>query len=198
MRFNKYKLMALGSAIVMQMMVAPSLVEAANNADVTVDIETAAGITAVTQADMNFGSWLIGVTAGETPTIQMAAATGFLTPTPLTSELIELTGATNGTRGRVLVTLPTGANGLTLQMTRGTITQFTDTSLVLGTITYINSDVPAQFGTIAAGLPGARPITVTTGATGATVSFGGTITANATPVGNNVVHTASFDVAFAY
>lgn len=199
MRFNKYKLMALGSAVVMQMMLAPSLVEAANNADVTVDIETAAGITAVTQTDMNFGSWLLGIHSGDTPVITMSEVDGVLTRTALgTSQVVELGGATTGTRGAVLVTLPAGANGLTLQMSRGTITQFTDTSLVLGGIRYINSDDALQTGPLASGVANAVPITITTGATGATVRFGGAVTANATPVGDGVVHTASFDVAFAF
>lgn len=199
MRLNKYKLLALTSAIVMQMVAAPSFVNAADNADVTVDIETAAGITAVTQTDMDFGSWLIGVHTGATPQIIMAAGTGVLSTASLGgSQVINLTGATSGTRGTVLVTLPAGANGITLQMTRGTITQFTDTSLSLGTITYVNSDDGDESGTLASGSANAVPITVDVGATGATVGFGGTITASATPVGDAVVHTASFDVAFAY
>ena len=198
MRFNKYKLMALGSAIVMQMMVVPSLVEAANNADVTVDIETAAGITAVTQTDMNFGSWLIGIRSGETPTITLDEATGNVAVAGNTnSDIINLTGATTGTRGSILVTLPTGADGLTLQMSRGVITQFVDTSLVLSNIEYLSAD-NGETGVLASGAPNSVDILVTTGGTGALVRFGGRVTANATPVGDGIVHTASFDVAFAY
>ena len=198
MRFNKYKLLALGSAIVMQMMIAPSFVEAANNADVTVDIETAAGITAVTQSDMNFGSWLIGIRSGETPYITLDEGTGALSVTGSTnSDIINLTGATTGTRGSILVTLPTGADGLTLQMSRGVITQFADTSLVLSNIEYLSDD-NGETGPLASGAPNSVDIQVTTGGTGALVQFGGRITATATPVGDAVVHTASFDVAFAY
>ena len=193
MKFKSLKTLALVSAAVLGMSMP---VNAADNANVTVDIETAGGITALTQTDMNFGHWLVGVHPGDAPTIVMTPAGVLSTTTGVGSQLIKLDAGANGTQGTVLVTLPTGADGLTLQMSRGAITNFTDTSLSLGTITYSNSDA-AQTGTLLEADPG-KPITITTGATGATVSFGGTITASGTPVGDNVLHTASFLVSFAY
>ena len=193
MKFQSLKTLALVSTAVLGMSM-PVL--AADNANVTVDINTLGGITALTTADMNFGHWLVGVRTGDAPTIVMTPDGTLSTTTGVGSQLIKLDAGATGTEGTVLVTLPTGADGLTIQMSRGLITNFVDTNLSLGTITYSNSDA-AQAGTLLEADPG-KPITITTGATGATVSFGGTITASATPVGDNVTHTASFNVSFAY
>jgi hypothetical protein len=196
MKFNSFKTLALVTTAMVGLSM-PINVNAAPNALVTVDIETQAGITAATQQDMDFGSWLIGVHPGDNPTVVLEPDGDLTTTTGVGSQLIELTGATTGDVGEVLVTLPTGADGITVQMSRGAITPFADGSLVLGTITYLNSDDVLQTGTLLENDPG-KPITVDVGATGATVSLGGTVTASATPVGDGVVHTASFNVSFAY
>lgn len=196
MKFKSLKTLALiGTALIGAGLI-PTGVNAADDADVIVDLETQAGITALTQVDMDFGDWIVGIASGDTATITMAAADGaFTTNEGASSDLVELNGATNGTQGEILVTLPAGADGITVQMTRGAITDFTDAGIELTAINYSNSDNGGQAGTLAEATP--VPITVTTGATGATVSFGGTITATATPA-DNVAHNASFDVAFAY
>lgn len=196
MKFRSLKTLALVSTAIIGLSV-PASVNAAPNALVTVDINTQAGITALTNVDMDFGSWLIGVHPGDAPTVIMAAADGALsTTTGVSSQLIELTGAANGTQGELLVTLPAGADGLTVQMSRGAIADFAGGDLSLTAVTYVNSDNGAQTGTLLEATP--VPIDIAVGATGATVSFGGTVTASATPAGDGVTHTASFNVSFAY
>ncbi len=162
--------------------------------EVLMDIES--GITATAGTTMDFGDWLVGVHASETPTLTMAVATGNVTAGGTTlSRLVKLTGAAT-TAGTVVVTLPSGANGVTLQMQRGAVSAFSAaTEFTMTSVTYLNSDNALQTGTLALATP--VPIDVTTGATGATVSFGGVITATATPATDGA-HTATFNVSFAY
>jgi hypothetical protein len=196
MKFNSFKTLAMVTTAMIGLSV-PVSVQAAPDADVTVDIETQAGITADTENNLDFGHWLIGVHPGDTPSVTLAPDGALTFDDGAGSQLIELTGAATGQQGEVRVTLPSGADGITVQMTRGAITNFADTSLVLGTITYVNGDDALQTGTLLENDPG-KPITVDVGATGAVVSLGGTVTASATPAGDNVAHSATFNVSFAY
>jgi len=197
MKFKSLKKLALVSSTVLGIALPAAVYAAAPNADVTVDITTDAGITATNLTDMDFGTWIIGVHSGDTPTIVMPVATGTMTKTTgVGSDLLALTG-TAGVLGTIKVTLPTGANNLTLQMQRSAVTQFTDTNIQLTAVTYKNGDPAgaAQTGTLA---PVTNvPIIVSNGATGATISFGGTITATATPA-DNLAHNAKFDVTFSF
>lgn len=201
MTFRNIKKMAIAGAAVLALGITSSAVYAGNNATVNVEIDTLSGITATAGNTMDFGNWLIGIHTGDPETITMTTAGVMSTSSTNaagTSQVVNLDGTTAGQAGTVVVTLPAGANGLTLQMTRGAITDFVDAGLTLeeANITYSNSDSGVQNGTLLSGGGNAVPITITTGATGATVSFGGTITASATPADNT--HTASFNVAFAY
>jgi len=195
MKFKSLQKLALVSSAVLGMAIPAAVYAAAPNADVTIDITTDAGITATNLNDIDFGTWIIGVHTGDTPTIVMPVATGTMTKTTgVGSDLLAISG-TAGVLGQIKVTLPTGADGLTLQMQRAAVTQFADTNIQLTAVTYKNSDNVAQTGTLAAVTN--VPIDVTVGATGATVSFGGTITATATPA-DNLAHNASFVVTFSF
>lgn len=201
MTYKTFKTLALVGATAISLGLMSYQANAANTANVTFDIDTLSGITATTGSTMDFGTWLIGIHTGDTPTITMATDGTFsAVGTPGTSQVKNLTGATSGTAGTVTVTLPAGADGLTLQMTRTAVTDFADAGLTLedSLITYSNGDAlgAAQNGTFLSGPTNNVPISITTGATGAVVSFGGTITASATP--SDATHTASFDVTFAY
>ena len=48
----------------------------ASDADVIVDIETLSGITALTQTDVNFGSWTGGIASADTATITRSHTAG--------------------------------------------------------------------------------------------------------------------------
>lgn len=164
-----------------------------DTADVDATITTSSGITAADGVDMDFGDWLIGVNNGDQATITIDTDGDLTAVEGTTSQLIELTGATTGVAGTVTVDLPSGADGVELQMSRGTITQFTDTNITLDDITY--STATEAEAPLAESTP--VVVTVVTGGTPETVSFGGTITAeDASPA--DATHTASFTVTFNY
>lgn len=193
MNFKSLKTLALvGSAIAIGF-AAPAM--AADNDNVDASITTSSTITATAGAVMDFGSWLIGVplTSVATSTIVMDPTDGSVAPTAgADHQLIQLAGLT--AYGTVTVTLPAGANGMTLQMTRGAAAATLGAGLALTDVSYYNPDTPAQTGPMAAAT--AYPITITTGLTGVAVRFGGTISATA-PVTDGD-HGDTFNVAFAY
>jgi hypothetical protein len=195
MRLSKSKLLTGAAILGLAIMAGP--VNAAvftDNADVDITIDTLSGITAADGATMDFGDWLIGVAAADTASIVMATDGTYTINEGATSQLVELGGNASGTAGTVTVDLPAGADEVELQMERGAITDFADAALTLSDITYATAtegdDIP---------LAEATPVVVTvdTGGTPETVSFGATITAsNASPA--NGTHTATFNVVFSY
>lgn len=187
----KHKL--LSGAAFLGIAIMPTMANAVDNATVTATITTDAGIDVANTANINFGTWLIGINGADTPTITINPTNATLTTAGVGgSQLINLTGATGGTAGSVTVDLPTGADNITLQMTRSAITDFTDAGLALTAVTY-DEDTVAP-----AALVAATPvdIVVEVGGTPEPVTFGATITADATPA--DAVHVASFNVTFSF
>lgn len=183
----------LSSAAILGMASLPAVALAADNADVDAVITTSAGISAANVADINFGSWLVGVASGATPTISLGATSGGFTTGNLGgSQLINLAGNTSGTVGQVTVTLPNGADGIVLQMERSAVTDFTDGGLSLTTVLYDTDDIAP--GTLAAATP--VSVTVESGGVAEPVTFGAVITADATPA--DATHSATFNVVFSY
>lgn len=196
MTFKSLKTLTLVGTAALALGLSYHAAKAADSETVEVLMDIESGITATAGTTMEFGDWLVGVHSGENPTLTMAVATGTVTPGNMTlSRLVKLDGTVT-TAGTVVVTLPSGANGVTLQMQRGAVSAFSGaTEFTMTQVTYANSDNVAQTGVLALATP--VPIEVDVGATGATVSFGGTITATATPATDGA-HTATFNVAFAY
>jgi hypothetical protein len=195
MNFKTFKTLAIAALALAGVALMPGQANAQSNvATVTADITTDAGIDALAGVNMDFGNWLIGVHAGDTPQVIMTTAGVMTTANVGTSQLIHLDGTNTGTPGTVTVDLPTGADGIVLQMTRdgGTQVAFSDPNIVLEDITYLTA-TEAE-----AALDDATPVpvTVVTGGTPETVSFGGTVTASDTPA--DTAHTATFDVTFGY
>lgn len=183
----------LSSAAILGLASLPAVAFAADNVDVDAVITTSAGITAAHVADINFGTWLVGIASGDTPTITLDASNGSLSSGNVgSSQLINLTGATAGTMGQVTVNLPAGADGIVLQMERSAITDFTDTGLSLTTVLYDTDDIVP--GTLAAVT--AVDVTVESGGVAEPTFFGAIITADATPA--DATHSATFNVSFSY
>jgi hypothetical protein len=195
MTFRTFKTLAVASLALAGIAMMPGQANAqAETATVTASIITDAGITAAVGDTMDFGTWLLGVSTGDEAAITMDTA-GAITVTSQTgtAQAIDLGGTNTGTPGTVTVDLPTGADGIELQMERGAITQFGDTNIVLSDIVYVTATEAIE-----APVDEAVPVVVTvvTGGTPETVTFGGTITASETPADNT--HTATFDVTFGY
>ena len=184
----------LGAAILGLAVMAGSAM-ADDDVDITATIETDSGITAAVVDSIDFGSYLIGVDAlsGDQVTITIDTLGALTSNATGTAQVIDLTGTATGTPGQATVDLPSGADGIELQMTRDVITQFVDTNITLDDITY-RTATEAEDPVLEA-----TPVivTVVAGGTPEPVFFGGTITADATPA-DNAAHTATFNVNFGY
>lgn len=194
MNFKTLKTLALMGSAIVAVGIGSNSAAAAPNDAMDASITTSSTITAVAGAVMDFGSWLIGVPSGApASTLVMNPNTGAVVPTAGTGvSLIALPGAP--AVGTINVTLPAGANAVTLQMSHGVLPNTLGAGLQLSAISYYNPNTPAQTGVMAPSTP--VPITITTGATGVDIRFGGTITATATPTTG--AHGEIFNVAFAY
>lgn len=195
MTFTNIKKLSLMGAAVVAIAFGSATVSAAPNDTMDASITTSSTITAVAGDVMDFGTWLIGVPTGQpASTLTMNPNTGVVTVNKNggTSNIVALPGAT--TPGTVVVTLPAGANGMTLQMSHGALPGTLGTGLALSNISYYNPNLTTQTAVMT---PSTQyPVTITNGATGVAVRFGATITASATP--DNGAHGEVFNVAFAY
>lgn len=193
MNFTNFKKLALLSGAIMAVGMTSGAIAAPNDT-MDASITTSSTITATAGNVMDFGRWLVGVPSGApASTLVMNPNTGVITPTAGAGvSLIALPGAP--AVGTVNVTLPAGANAVTLQMSHAALPNTLGTGLQLSAISYYNPDTPAQTGTMVAATP--VPITILNGSTGVAIRFGGTITATATPAEG--AHGEVFNVAFAY
>jgi hypothetical protein len=160
---------------------------------VTATINTDSAITTAVGVPMNFGTWLVIVRNSETPTVAMAPVSGAYTVAGNTQSTVQNLGAATGQSGTVTVTLPAGSANTLLQMQHAAVVNPTDTNVTLSAITYTDTVTTAGAFTAAAT---DVPVTIVAGGTAETISFGGTFRFAATPT--NAVHTATFDVSFAY
>ncbi len=168
---------------------------AAVNPTVSVSMTTNSAVTVADGVDMNFGTWFLVfrnadpfdlrlTTAGTVSAINLGGGTG-------DSQAIETLAAAQA--GTVTVSLPTGINGVVVNLQRTAITPFTDPGLTLQNITY---GTTTQGANQALAEATNRPVTIVTGGTPETVRFGADIHVTATPA--DAAHTASFNVSFAY
>lgn len=195
MKFNKLKTLALMGSAIVAVGMASNIAKAAPNDTMDASITTSSTITALAGDVMDFGSWLIGIPTGApASTLVMNPNTGVVVSTAgnVATSLIALPGPTQV--GTVNVTLPAGANAVTLQMSHGALPNTLGAGLQLSAISYYNPNTPAQTGVMAPSTP--VPITILNGGTGVNIRFGATITATSTPV--NGAHGEVFNVAFAY
>jgi hypothetical protein len=188
MNVKSMKIMAVQGAFALMLAFSPTA-----NAQTVVQssITTSAAITVTDGNDMAFGEWFLVVGGAGTGFSLTLATDGTFSDTATAPDVAtEITaGAVVGT---VTVQTPTGADGIELQMTRDTITDFTDAGLTLENITYMTAtEVEAAFDEATP-----VPVTVVLGGTPETVSFGADIAVSATPADGT--HAASFTVSFAY
>lgn len=193
MQFKTTKAIALLGTAIMSIS-AFSTDAQAQTQTVNVNITTASGITTTVPDPIDYGTWLVIVRGGDTPTITVAtdgtATTGGIT----TSTLQNLSGTSD--EGGMTVDLPDGTTNTILQMSRTAPDGFTPATLN-GTITAVTYGTTAQGENTAFPVsPATVPVTVASGATPEAVRFGSTITFTATPT--SATYTDTFDVSFAY
>lgn len=192
MRFNKFRKLAVIGTAALAIGYMSNTASAADNANVNASITTSSTITAAAVNTMDFGTWLVGIHTGDTPTIRMDATGAYTTGSLGTSQIANL-GAGTGTPGSATITLPNGADGVIVQMSLDAINDFAGGALSLTAVTY-DTATEAETAIVAGGAT--QPVTNVNGSTPETISFGATITASATPTDGN--HTASLDISFDY
>lgn len=194
MNFKTFKQVAVIGTAIVALGYMSDVAKAAPTATVTASITTSSTITALTGVNMDFGTWLVGVHAADAPTITMNSATGAYTIGAVGSSQIKNLGAATGTPGSATITLPTGADGIVVQMSLDTLTDFPGASgLSMTGITY-STLTEADTAIIQGGAT--QPVTNVLGGAPETIKFGGTITATATPTDGN--YAGSIDVSFDY
>lgn len=162
---------------------------------ITTNLDVDSAITVAPGNDIEFGTWLLVYRNADAFSLVMAPDTGNITPTGLgggagDSVAISLVAGTG--QGNLTVDLPVGANGIAINMTRGAITDMPSTALTLQNITYNTTTEGNQPFLQATN----EPVTVVTGGTPETVSFGAEIAVSAQPLDGP--HSGTFTVNFAY
>lgn len=197
MNFKRTKILAtVAIAALMGVVSASSQSHAAAvTPTVNASITTASAITVADGVDMAFGTWFILFRNADNFIIRLSSAgvistTGLALPANANSNAVNTLVAP--VAGTVTASLPAGVSGVVLNMQRTVITDFTDLALTLNSITY-STTTEAE-----APLPATTnvPVTVVTGGTAETVSFGGDVEVTGNPA--DATHTASFQVSFAY
>jgi len=186
--FNK-KYLAVASALALGVAAFGSNAQAQTTVDAS--FITSSGITVNAGNTMDFGEYLLIVGAPDNPTLTLSddGSNAITVANNPNSQIVEITAP--ATEGSVTVDAP--ADGTVLTMTRdaASTTDFADAGLSLTAVTYRTA---TESGNINAdGDTG--PVTVVTAGTPELVTFGGTITATATPA--DTTHTASYTVSFA-
>jgi len=192
MKRTNLKMLALATAAVAGLALLPQGAQA--QTPVQTSIATNSAITVVDGDDIDFGTWLIIVRSGETPTLTIDS-TATVTVAGDTTSTVQDLGVGTQQAGTLTVDVPAGSNNVVLQMERTAATAFTDGGLTLTNAFYSTATEGADVA-----FPEATgvDVTVVAGGTPETVTFGVEITANATPDDANSPHTSSFDVTFAY
>ncbi len=192
MRRNTLKLLAFTSAVALSMSLSNN--SFAQTETVNATLITSSAITTTDTSDMDFGTWLIQLTAAEIAddgiTITLSddqTATATAGDIDNASQVVQITAP--ATEGVVNVQIPAPGN---LTMTRGALTDFVDAALSLTTVTWNTASTASA--TIAAA--GTGTVTVLAGSTDERIDFGGIVTATDTP--GDGTHSASFDVTFTY
>ncbi|MEZ5814799.1 MAG: hypothetical protein R3E13_08830 [Alphaproteobacteria bacterium] len=162
---------------------------------VNAQLITSSAITTVDVSDMDFGTYLIQFTAGDTPVLNLTNDGSVLVTQVGSvangSQVVQITAP--ATEGVVTVDVPAPAS---LTMTASAFTDIVDAGLTLDVATFRTA---SENGSVITGgaVDAADTITVVTGGgTPETVTFGGQIDISATPA--DATHTAQFDVTFSY
>ncbi len=179
-------LVALGAA---------TMTNAIAQTTVTATLDTSSAITSALVTDMDFGTFLIQMSAAEiaddgmTLTMDNGGAVA-IGDNDDTSTFVEITAGLN--TGEVNVQTPAPA-ALTMTRTDGTGTGgFSSGALTLTTVTYETTTDGANAITNA----GTGTVTTTSGGVDESILFYGVVTATANPADGT--HTFPFDVSFAY
>lgn len=161
---------------------------------ITTNLTVDSAITVTPGNNIEFGTWLL-VYRNADPFELTMDTTGTITPNniavgPGNSVAVQLAAGTG--QGTLTVDLPTGANGVTVNMTRGVITDMPSIGLTLQNITYATF-TQAESAFLQATN---EPVTVVTGGVPETVSFGAEVAVTAQPADGP--HSGTFTVNFAY
>lgn len=161
---------------------------------VTTNLTVSPGITSADGADINLGTWFLLHRNGDnfsinSTTAGVIAALGVAGGATNSQAINIVTGTAPGT---VTVSLPTGVDGVQLNMQRGVITPFADANLTLQNIRYMTATEADAALNEAVNVP----VTVVTGGTPETVNFGVDVAVSGSPAPGP--QTASFTVTFAF
>lgn len=157
---------------------------------------TASALASTPVSDIDFGTWAVNISGGNTPTITQGAVTSGApavgTVAGVTTSVVSNTVAPT-TSGVIDVTSPVAT---TLQI-RGSVTSdFTDPNLTLSNIVFTDSvltdtAVPAAFN-------GVTRATIVAGGVAEPIGFGGRITISGTPAAGTTFDDAVVDISFTY
>jgi len=180
MTFKSIKTMAAAAALLAGIAGAATVANA--QTPVLANLTTSSTITVADIRDMAFGTWFI-IHRNVVTAANLAGG-------PTNSQAVKL--VPGDLTGRVSASLPTGADGLVINMQRDAIVNFTDTTLALQTVRY------STFTEAAAALGQAVnvPVTIVTGGTPEVVNFSAEIAVTGQPT--DAAHSASFNVTFAF
>ncbi len=193
MTFKSIKTMAAAAALLAGIAGAATVANA--QTPVLANLTTSSTITVADIRDMEFGTWFIIHRNADNFELLMNNATGIVTAEnlaggPTNSQAVKL--VPGDLTGRVSASLPTGADGLVINMQRDAIVNFVDTNIALQTIQYSTATEAAA----ALGQAINVPVTVVTGGTPEVVNFSGEIAVTGQPA--DAAHSASFNVTFAF
>lgn len=179
MDFTFTKKLVMTSAVALSLLIGSNTAQAqlASPPEISASFATAAALTAAAGNDIDFGTWVVELDGIENPTITVV-------PNLAGAPTVNLLGATNSTvvntvasanAGSVTVTTPTGTPSRVIDMSFTLDSDFDETDLSLGSLTYVTATETVA-SAIPATLTGSDDVTVAVGGTPETVGIGGTLT----------------------
>lgn len=200
MNFKRPQILAtVAVAALMSIAFTPSKTEAAAvTPTVNVNLTTNSAVTVVDGVDMQFGTWFLVFRNADLFSLRVSPVDGSISTVGLgggTADSQAINTIPGSQAGTVTVSLPTGINGVVVNMQRTATVNFTDTNISLTNIMYDTAQDAGATGVVMTPVTN-YPVTIVAGGTPETVRFGADIAVTGTPADG--VHTASFDVSFAY
>ncbi|NCT40491.1 MAG: hypothetical protein GW778_02375 [Alphaproteobacteria bacterium] len=197
MNFSTIKKLAVTSAVALTLFVgAPA--DAQVTSSITGTFATASALSTSAGTALDFGTWAINVGGTDSLTIPIAPALTGSPPVPTCggqsdAATLCINTVPPATSGTVTVTTPTAT---TVQISAVISSNFVDSTLTLGSLTYTDSVVTA--GAIPA-VTSPGTLATTTSAAAETIAIGGTLTiAGGTPAASGSYTASAIDVSFQY
>ncbi len=196
MKFHKFTKLALLAAVVTVALYSIHDTQAQTTSQIGATFSTAAALTSAPVSDIDFGTWAVNISGGNTPTITQGAVTSGAPPVGtvggVTTSVVSNTVAPANS-GVIDVTSPVAT---TLQIQGSVTTDFADANLSLSNIVFTDTvltdtAVPAAFN-------GVTRATIVTGGVAEPIGFGGRLTISGTPTAGTTFNDAVVDISFTY